>query len=121
MASSTDREQRPAKPRRHLIDFDAPRPAPDPEAERRLRRVQQWIMSTLAVGTILHLSAGSMLAAILIDDPRPGAEVGLNVMAGAWGVVAVVAGLAIHRRRVLSWWLLLGALPTPIGLWLTLA
>jgi hypothetical protein len=35
-------------------------------------------------------------------------------------VVAVAAGLAIHGRSLLSWWLLLGTLPAFIGLWLTL-
>ena len=47
------------------------------------------------------------------------ARAGLNVIAGAFGVAAVVAGLAIHRRPPLSPWLLLGLLPTVVGLWLT--
>jgi hypothetical protein len=30
--------------------------------------------------------------------------------------MAVVVALAIHGRRILSWWLLLGPLPTAVGL-----
>jgi hypothetical protein len=77
-------------------------------------------MSTLAVTTILHLSVGLILAAMFLSTPRLSAEIGLNVIAGAFGVMAVTAALAIHGRRILSWWLLVGILPTAVGLWLTL-
>jgi len=111
----------PARRRRHLIDPNAPRPVRDPRAEARsLTRVQQWVMSTLAVTTVLHMSAGLILAAMFLPEHRLSAEIGLNVIAGAFGVIAVAAALAIHKPRILSWWLLLGFLPTFIGLWLTL-
>jgi hypothetical protein len=32
--------------------------------------------------------------------------------------MAVVAGLAIHRKRLLSWWVLLGWLPAVVGAYL---
>jgi hypothetical protein len=113
---------RPERRRRHLIDPDAPRPVRDPRAEHRsLTRVQRWVMSTLAVTTILHLSAGLVLAAMFLPEPKLSAEIGLNVIAGAFGVIAVIAALAVHQRRIFSWWLLLGLLPTIIGLRLTLA
>jgi hypothetical protein len=106
--------------RRHLIDPNAPRPVRDPGAEARsLTRVQQWVMSTLAVTTILHMSAGLILAAMFLPERRLDAEIGLNVIAGAFGVIAVAAALAIHRRRIISPWLLLGPLPTIVGLYLT--
>ncbi|MGZ8769217.1 hypothetical protein [Aeromicrobium sp.] len=70
--------------------------------------------------TILHLSVGLILAALTLETATRSAEIGLNIIAGAFGVVAVAAGLAIHRRSVLSWWLLLGWIPTIVGLWLTL-
>jgi hypothetical protein len=76
-------------------------------------------MSTLAVFTIAHLSAGLVVAALEVPASVTTARVGLNVIAGAFGVAAVVAGLAIHRRSPLSPWLLLGLLPTAVGLWLT--
>ena len=111
---------RHAKRRRHLMDPNAPRPAHDPNADRSLTRVQQWIMSILAVTTILHLSGGLILAALTLENATPRAEIGLNVIAGAFGVVAVASALAIHRRSILSWWLLLGWTPMVVGLWLTL-
>lgn len=108
--------------RRHLMDPDAPRrPSRDSaRAERNLTRVQRWVMSALAVTTILHLSAGLIFAAVFLDDPRPGAEVGLNLIAAAFGVLAVAAALGIHGRRIVSPWLVLGLLPGVVGLWLTL-
>ncbi|GAB7005325.1 hypothetical protein EUA06_11615 [Nocardioides glacieisoli] len=119
MSSSTPQESRPAKRRSHLLDPNAPRPVYDPDAERKLIHVQQWVMSTLAVITFLHLAAGFILGAWALDDPGPGAVIGLNVLAGIVGVISIAAARAIHHRRILSWWLLLGALITPLGLWLT--
>ena len=73
-------------------------------------------MSVLAVSTIGHLAGGLVLAAVTIDDPRPGARVGLCLIGGAFGVLAVAAGLGIHGRQLLSPWLLVGLLPTAYGL-----
>ena len=104
--------------RRHLMDPAHPvRPVDD----RSLTQVQRWVMSTLAVLTIAHLSAGLVVAALEVPASASAARIGLNVIAGAFGVLAVTAGLAIHRRRVLSPWLLLGLLPTVVGLWLAFA
>lgn len=110
------------KRRRHLLDLDAPRTVVrDPAAdERSLSRVQRWVMSTLATITLLHLSAGLVLAALFLDDATLAPQIGLSVIAGAFGVVAVVVGLGIHGRSLLSPWLLLGLIPTVVGLWLTL-
>ncbi|GAA1478558.1 hypothetical protein GCM10009623_30040 [Nocardioides aestuarii] len=107
--------------RRHLIDPAAPRrTASAVAAERSLTRVQRWVMSALAVTTIAHFAAGLVLAAVFLDDPRPGARVGLCLLAGASGVMGVASALAIHRRSLLSPWLLLGLTPTVVGLWLVL-
>jgi hypothetical protein len=78
-------------------------------------------MSSLAVTTILHLSVGLILAAMFLPHPSLAAQIGLNVIAGAFGVIAVAAALAIHGHRIASWWLLLGLLPTAAGCWLTLS
>lgn len=109
-----------AKRRPHLIDPNAPRRKYDPEAEAKLVRVQQWVMSTLAVTTILHLVVGLIVAAVMLDEPTPGARVGLNIIAGLFGVIAVAAFRAIHKKSLLSPWLLVGVLPTLLGLWLAL-
>lgn len=120
--SSTTPSRHEDKRRRHLLDLDAPRRVvSDPAAEERsLSRVQRWVMSTLAVITILHLAGGLILAAMFLEDAPRSSQIGLNVIAGAFGVLAVVVGLAIHGRRILSPWLLLGLVPTLVGLWLTL-
>ena len=109
----------PPRRRSHLMDPNAPRPVRDPKAEHRLTRVQQWVMSVLAVTTILHMSAGLIIAAVVLDDPSPGARVGLSIIAGAFGALAVAAGRGIHQKPILSWWLLLGLVPTAVGIWLT--
>ena len=110
----------PAPRRRHLMDPSARRPAPDPAAVARLERVQRWVLSVLVVTTILHLSAGLAIASAFIDPDRTDAIVGVNVVAGLFGVVAVAAGLAIHQRSLVSPWLLVGLLPGLIGLVLVL-
>ncbi len=105
---------------RHLIDFDAPPEPHDPRAAERLQRVQRWVMSVLAVSVAHHLAIGCIIAAMTLDDATRTAEVGLNVMAGVFSTIGVALGLAIHGRRVVSPWLLLGVIPALIGLWLTL-
>jgi hypothetical protein len=113
--------RRTEKGRGHLLDMNAPRRVvADPEKDARdLARVQRWVMSTLAVTTILHLVVGLVVAAVMLDDAPDSSRIGLNVIAGIFGAIAVATGLAIHGRRILSPWLLLGVVPTAIGLWLT--
>lgn len=98
----------PVKRPRHLMDPDNPRRPSS--GGMSLTQVQKWVMSSLAVTTILHLAVGLILAAAVVDEARTDARVGLLVIAGAFGVLAVVAGLAIHGRRLVSPWLLLGLL-----------
>ncbi|MGN0064771.1 MAG: hypothetical protein ACI379_11055 [Nocardioides sp.] len=103
---------------RHLMDLDAPRTAPNQVAEKRsLTNVQRWVASTLAVSTVLHLALGLILATKIIDNPQPGAEEMLCVMAGMLGVIAVGIARLIHGKKPLSWWLVIGFVPTLLGLW----
>ncbi len=109
-----------AAPRRarHLMDpnaLEAPRDRV--EAQRKFTNVQRWVTSVLAVSTILHLAFGIILATKAIDNPQPGAAEMLCVLAGAFGVLAVLAARLIHGKSLVSWWLLLGVIPTLIGLW----
>lgn len=104
---------------RHLIDPDNPRPRATAKDAAELSRVQRWVMSVLAVTTILHLSAGLAIAAIFVGAERMDARVGLNVIAAGLGVVAVATGFLIHQRSPFTWWLLLGLTPGLIGAWLT--
>lgn len=104
------------------MDPDAPRHVRDVAAERRsLTNVQRWVGSSLAVTTILHLTAGMIIAAMTLPGATRSGQIGLNVIGGAFAVVALGAGFAIHGRRIASWWLLPAfVVPTALGIWLTL-
>ena len=79
--------------------------------------VQQWVLSVLAFTVIEHFAAGLAIAGVFAEDQD--ARVGLNVLAGITGVVAVGAFRALRGKSILSAWLLLGPLPGVIGAWLT--
>jgi hypothetical protein len=114
-------EQPAPKRARHLMDPAAPRREvlrPTTGA-LHLEPVQKWVLSVLAATTIVHLAGGLVIAAMYVDDSRTDARVGLNILAGAFGVIAVAVFRAIHQFKPLSAWLLLGVLPTIVGLWLT--
>ena len=85
-----------------------------------LGNVQRWVMSVLAVTTILHLAGGLVLAAYFMDDSRLGARLGLDGIAGIVGILAVASGLLIHRKSPFSPWLVLGLTPAIVGLVLIL-
>lgn len=109
-------QDQPVRRQRHLMDPANPRPKTRPEDLARLERVQKWVMSVLIVTTILHLSAGLGIAAQVVDEGATTAGVGLSVLAGAFGVIAVAAGRAIHRKPIASVWLLLGVVPGLVSL-----
>jgi hypothetical protein len=114
--ATVTQDQTTVRRRRHLMDPNAPRKPRDPEAERRLQRVQQWVLSVLAVTTILHMSGGLVVAAAVMGADERVAQIGLLVIAGAFGAMAIAVGLAIHRRSMLSPWLALGVIPSIVGL-----
>jgi hypothetical protein len=80
-----------------------------------LTTVQRWIMSTLAVTTILHLSGGLVLAAKVAETRS--SQIGLLVISGAFGVLAFGAGVLIHGKGPLHPLLLLGLVPAVLGAW----
>jgi hypothetical protein len=99
------------RPRKHLMTPGQP-PRQRQDA-MSLTRVQRWVMSTLAVTTILHLAAGLIIAALYVTTLD--AQIGLLAISGAFGVIAVAVGLMIHQRKPLTPWLALGLLPTAVG------
>ncbi len=105
-------------PRRakHLIDPTAPRKRATPDDIARLERVQRTVLSALVGTTIFHLSVGLVIAAVVLDDSERVAQVALCVLGGGFGVVAIAAAFAIHRRAIASPWLVLGFVPTVVGL-----
>lgn len=99
------------RPRKHLmVPGQLPRQRTDAMS---LGRVQRWVMSTLAVSTILHLAAGLVIAAMYVGTLD--ARIGLLAISGAFGAIAVGVGLMIHQRSPLSPWLVLGLLPPAVG------
>ena len=109
--------QQAPRRRRHLMDPANPQRQVN---DRSLTRVQRWVMSVLVVTTILHMSGGLILAATFLDAPTA-SRVVLCVIGGAFGVIAVAVGIAIHGRKVLTPWLLLGFIPLVVGLVLVLS
>ncbi|GAA4754318.1 hypothetical protein GCM10023350_44620 [Nocardioides endophyticus] len=114
--------EKPARKRpRHLMDPDNPVREVKSAASgsMHLEPVQKWVLSILAAVTIAHLAAGLVIAAVYVDESRTDAQIGLNILAGAFGVIAVVVFRTIHQFKPLSAWLLLGLIPTIVGLYLT--
>jgi hypothetical protein len=107
---------------RHLLDPDDLQHSHrrSQSSQESLSSVQRWVMSVLAVTTIMHLSAGLVLAAVFMDDSRLAARIGLNVIAAIIGILAVGIGRLIHQKSAFSPWLLLGLTPGLVGLWLIL-
>jgi hypothetical protein len=91
-----------------------------PVNDASLTHVQRWVLSVLAVFTIAHLAIGLVIAALSVRADDMSARIGLTVIAGIFGVLAVAAGQLIHRRNPLNAWLLLGLLPGIVGLVLVL-
>jgi uncharacterized membrane protein len=103
---------------RHLMDPANPRKRATPEDLARLARVQRWVVSVLLMTTIIHLSVGLVIAAVVIDDSHRDAQIGLSVLASAFGVLSIAAAFAIHKRPLISPWLALGLLPGIVGVYL---
>ena len=92
-----------------------------PVNDHRLTRVQRWVLSVLAVTTIMHLVVGLVVAAYFVDEQAAVSRVGLCLIAAAFGVVAAAVGRLIHQKPVASPWLALGTVPGLAGLVLVLA
>ncbi len=77
--------------------------------------MQRWVMSSLVCITILHLSAGLVVAAYFSD--RVDSQIGLLAISAAFGLIAFEAALLIHKHRPVSWWLVPGLVPPLVGVW----
>jgi hypothetical protein len=88
--------------------------------DQSLTNVQRWVVSVLAVTTLGHLVAGLVVGALFLDVDARVSRVGICVIGGLFGVVAVGLARLIHQKPIPSWWLLLGFLPGAVGLVLAL-
>jgi uncharacterized membrane protein YoaK (UPF0700 family) len=107
-------QSRPPAARKHLMTPGQPRP--QQRYNTSLTSVQRWVMSTLVAITILHLSAGLVVAAYFSD--RLDSQIGLLVISALFGLIAFAAALMIHKRSPLSPWLLPGLVPALVGAYL---
>jgi len=87
-----------------------------PVNDHALTRVQRWVLSVLAVTTILHLSVGLVIGAFFLDESAQVSRYGLCIIGGLFGVVAAAVGRLIHQKTVASWWLAVGFVPGLVGL-----
>ena len=112
----------PVRRPRHLLDpSDLHRSHRSRTSSKEsLTKVQRWVMSVLAATTILHFAAGLVLAAVFMDEPRPGARIMLVSMAAIIGMLAVATGRLIHAKSPFTPWILLGLIPALVGFWLVL-
>jgi hypothetical protein len=88
--------------------------------DRSFTQVQRWVVSVLAVTTIMHLAAGLVIGALFLDLDAQVSRVGVCIIGGLFGVVAVAVGRLIHQKSIASWWLALGFLPGLVGVVLAL-
>jgi len=80
-----------------------------------VERVQRWVASSLIL-TVAALFAGGMAVLSQTVD-RAGAGTGLVVISVVVGVLAMVGTRVINEKSVLTPWLVLGALPAVVVLW----
>lgn len=102
---------------KHLMTPGSPRPRN--QEPMSLSQVQRWVLSTLAVITIEHLAGGLVIAAMFMPEERLDSRIALLVIAGLFGVIAVVTAFLIHQRRPFTPWVLLGTIPALVGAYLT--
>lgn len=111
-------EPTPTRRPRHLMDPANPvRPVND----FRLTQVQRWVLSVLAVTTIMHLAAGLVIGAFFLDESETVSRYGLCIIGGVFGMISLAVGRLIHQARVTPLWLALGFTPGLIGIILLLA
>jgi hypothetical protein len=105
------------KPRKHLMVPGAPRPAPRPNA-MSTEQVQKWVVTVLVVVVVGHLAEALVIFALMAPQDHPASRIGLLIIAGVVGLLGAGGVRAVHRRRPLSTWLLLGLLPAASGVYL---
>jgi hypothetical protein len=82
-------------------------------------QVQKWVATVLTVAILGHLAEGLVLFALMVPRDRPTSSIGLLVIAGVVGLLAAGGVRAIHQRRILSLWPLIGLTPAAVGCYLT--
>jgi hypothetical protein len=96
---------------------------PDPEGspvrkreEMSIEQVQRWVVSLL-IFAISSFPIGGLIGVsyAVRNQGRHGAAVGLIIMAGVIGVIALGAMRIVHKRSIATPLLILGTLPAAIA------
>jgi uncharacterized membrane protein len=103
----------PPKVRKHLMVPGQARP-PGPSSHSTVM-VQRWVVTVLTISIVFHLAGGLAFAAYYTNPDVPSSRIGLLVIAAVMGALAVGAVRAIHRKRLVTPWLVLGLLPSLLG------
>ena len=84
--------------------------------EMSIEQVQRWVVSLLIIA-ISSFPIGGLIGAsyTVLHQDRRGAAIGLIIMAGVIGVLALGAMRIIHKRSLATPLLLLGMLPATIA------
>jgi hypothetical protein len=78
-----------------------------------ITKVQQWVASTLVLVVGLTPAIALSLVSVWMTE-EPGMRdnaIGLWVMSAVWAAATIAGVLLIHRRSVLSAWLVLALVP----------
>ena len=76
------------------------------------------MVTVLAVAVLGHLAEVLVIFALMSPADHPASRIGLLVIAAVVGIIAAGGVRAIHQRRPLSSWLLIGLLPALVGVYL---
>ena len=83
-----------------------------------ITRVQQWVATALLFTTLEHFAAGMVIAASMMDPSRNSSRIGLIVMSGVTGVMALLGARLILQKPLVSAWIAVAAVWPLIGVWL---
>jgi len=81
-------------------------------------QVQKWVATALVVVVVGHFAEALVIFALMASEDHPASRIGLLIIAGVVGLLAAGGVRAIHGRRLLSSWLLLGLVPAATGAYL---
>ena len=92
----------PQKTRKHLM---VPGQVSTLPSRRSTEMVQRWVMTVLAISIVFHLAGGMVFTAYYTESLVASSQIGLLVIAGVMGCLALAAGFGIHRKSPLTPWL----------------
>lgn len=78
-----------------------------------VKQVQRWVITALVITTAIHFVGGLLLMASHLGTPD--AFWVLTIISGIVMTLSVAGSLILHQKKILSPWLLVGAIPLVIS------